>query len=437
MNVADLLAGRLASLGVRRVFGMSLPVTDEPACPVRLLQVVDADVALLLASADGRIGEVDGRGRLGAALMAGPVLHLSSEPGGEAPLQTVGTPEELLDALVDPPGMQCPATSSFHLDLDLAAPVPTGLVAAVQPERRPVITLDPSMSGLEILMLVGPGVVRAGAVGAMRDASRSLGSGVLNTWGAKGVERRDSPWHFGTAGLQADDLALARVDDADLVITSGLDPLEVPGTSPMHMVVQDVSPSQLGALCQSWPLSAGPPARPPALFDAIAEVVRPMYEIPSTGPLNPARASLQLSGALPDRAMAVADPGPAGFWVARTFPTSIPNSMCVPAAEAPGFAAAAAMCAAMDRRPVLAVTDHAGAAHPLTGAVLERAEAEGVGLGLQVWGPEGDRRWSTPQGHVRLLAEHLGTSECRVDAVGLDLSAAPLVALAGDVVAWR
>ena len=69
------------------------------------MPVDDVDLAVLLADADGRLGHHDGSGRLGAALLDGPILHLSSQPGGRVPLQTVQSAEQLLEALVDPPGM--------------------------------------------------------------------------------------------------------------------------------------------------------------------------------------------------------------------------------------------------------------------------------------------------------------------------------------------
>ncbi len=70
--------------------------------------------------------------------------------------------------------------------------------------------------------------------------------------------------------------------------------------------------------------------QPSAAVRDPGRVVTPRYESDAV-PLTAPRASLHLSGALPERGVAVADPGRAGFWVARTFPTSIPGSVCVPA----------------------------------------------------------------------------------------------------------
>jgi hypothetical protein len=233
------------------------------------------------------------------------------------------------------------------------------------------------MAELSMLLLVGPGVVRAGSVGQLRDLARRTGIGVLNTWGAKGVEHWDSPWHRRAAGRRP---APGRPRPPRRGADVRPRPAELPPDALDRVVVQVVPPSQLGALCAAWPATTEPPPGSPTLFDALAAVVRPLYE-DAAAPLNPARASLHLSGALPDAAMAVADPGPAGFWVARTFPTAVPNSVCVPAGRADGFAEAhvgllaahlAAVAAgevrfdrvAIDDAPTSAIVEVAGALVP-------------------------------------------------------------------------
>jgi sugar/nucleoside kinase (ribokinase family) len=101
----------------------------------------------------------------------------------------------------------------------------------------------------------------------------------------------------------------------------------------------------------------------------------------------------------------VVDPGPAGFWMARTFPTSELGSVVVPATVAPGFAAAAALVAGLRGRPAVAVTT--APSDETTGSVLEAARRRGVGVDLRSWDENID--WSC-----------------------LD----SLVAVAGNIVAW-
>ncbi|MFM7067902.1 MAG: hypothetical protein ACKOYM_00430, partial [Actinomycetes bacterium] len=124
-TVADVLFGRLAELGVGRLYVVPEGF-DASSCAshgIHVVRVDDPDVAVLLADADGRIGHRDGRGRLGAALVSGPIVHLSSRPGGVAPLQTIGSPEDLVDALAVIQGVDVPGTNALHLDVDLEAPV--------------------------------------------------------------------------------------------------------------------------------------------------------------------------------------------------------------------------------------------------------------------------------------------------------------------------
>lgn len=452
MILGDLLARRLGELGVRRIWGEPVPVSHaepiggagangEVALRLPVHEAVpEADLAVLLADADGRIGEVDGRGRLGAALLPDAVLHLSSRPGGVAAPRTVASAEELLDALVDPPGLLIPDTCAVHLDVDLDMPVDDDLVPTVGAERHTVLTLDPSLEGLRMMVVVGPGVVRAGGISGLRSLSRAAGAGVFNTWGALGVERWDSPWHFGTIGLQRRDVELGRIAEADVLIVSGLDPTEVSITDLGHSVIQEVHPGQLGALCARWGSSGTEPVERPPLRQALSEVIVPLYE-DASAPLSAPRAALHLSGALPEGGMAVVDAGLAGFWVARAFPTSIPNSLCVPAvddlAESAGFAAAAALVCAMEARPVLAVTDDGGLEAPETGAVLAFAEHRAVPVALQVWRDEpvvGGGRWGSAEAHVELLREHLDATAVRVDDVPVRLGETDAIeAVAGGV----
>jgi hypothetical protein len=141
---------------------------------------------------------------------------------------------------------------------------------------------------------------------------------------------------------------------------------------------------------------------------------------------------LHLSGALPDRGFVVADPGPAGCWVARAFPTSIAGSVVVPATREEGFAAAAALVAALEDRPAVAVTDEEGLG-PVTDALVELAGSLGIPLPLQVW--SGDGPPVTPEEHVALLAEELTGGRARVDGVAVRLEVPDeLVELAGPPV---
>lgn len=242
------------------------------------------------------------------------------------------------------------------------------------------------MSGLGIL--AGPGVVRAGAVDGLRSLARRTGCGVVNTWGAKGVLRWDDPLHFGTAGLQARDFDLAGLGDVDVLVTTGLDPAEVTSTPwDGRADVVDVPPSQLATFDR--PLPPGRVDRP-ALYTELASVVGPLYGVPTSAP---ARAA-DLAARLADDGLVVAGPGLVGFWIARIFPTTRPGSVLVPATGDAGTAAALAGDLALHGRRVTFVTDSASVDAP---AAVE----------VERWDPR-----------------------------EVDLDPAPLIAVAGEIVAW-
>ena len=207
------------------------------------------------------------------------------------------------------------------------------------------------MASPSVGFLVGPGVLDH--LDGLHAAAARIGVAVVNTWGAKGVFRWDSPFHAGTAGLQARDFELAGLGDVDLLVTSGLDLAEVT-TTPWdgRAEVLDVDPAGLGELAASWP---HPPAEPvrPALYTELAAVVGPMYDDPSTPPAR-ARA---LSERLSDGGLVVGRPGLAGYWVARTWPTVVPGSVVVPSTTEPGVAERIASQAAAAGRPTTFVTD--------------------------------------------------------------------------------
>jgi hypothetical protein len=201
--------------------------------------------------------------------------------------------------------------------------------------------------------LVGPGVLAH--VDGVRALAERLGAAAINTWGAKGVFRWDSPFHGGTAGLQALDFELAGLGDVDVLVTSGLDPAEVtrrPWEERAEVV--DVAPADLAGFGDRWPHPAATPVRP-RLYTDLAAVVGPLYEDPAT----PAARARELSLTLPPGGLVVAPPGLVGFWVARTWPTVVPGSVIVPATAEPGRAQRAARAAAGGGRPVLFVSDTA------------------------------------------------------------------------------
>lgn len=236
--------------------------------------------------------------------------------------------------------------------------------------------------------------------------------------------------------MQESDLALGGLDDAEVVIATGLDRNELPAGRLDGLVVQEVPERQLGALCHGWAPRGPEPVGRPSVRQALGPILERLWTDGST-PLTGARAALHLSGALPDDGVVVADPGPVGFWVARAAPSSFPGAICVPSTVEPGFAAAGALVARLDGRPCLAVTDAEGSRAEATAAVLDLAGVMAVPVALQVWGEDGTLE--TAGEHVALLEEILetGPQPVRKVPVPVDLSIPDdLSALAGAVTAW-
>lgn len=423
-TVGDLLGELLADAGVTRTWGERL----EGLALDHVEITGDPDLAALLADADGRIGT-----GFGAALVGGRIVHLSSKPGGTTMPVTVRSADELLDAFAAMPDDGLPQTFAVHLDVDLAEP--TDRIAQQRVGREVVVTLNPSFADASVVVIAGPGVARGGKDAGLRELGARTGWQVFNSWGAKGVYAWFDDHHGGTIGLQRRDLELARVQDAELVIATGLDPDELGIDDLGSAVVQVVDPHQLAALTYRWPVTAREPAPRSDFYGVISGVVTPMYEATTT-PIAPARAALHLSGARPEAGVVVADAGVAGFWLARTFPTREPGSLVVPATHQEGFAVAAAVAAAVGGRPCVAVVDADPDGQPdeTSRMVIDAAASLGVVPAVQVWGANGDpvdvdehARRSEEQfgGHTGLMAVRLRDG---------DLDA--LVEVAGEVVAW-
>jgi hypothetical protein len=404
----------LTRLGVDRTVGPE-PFSGE----FRHLRIDESDLACLVADADGRL-----RGGFGAAWLPGGILHLSSQPGGQTQLHSVESLEELLSLAAPLTGVFTPFATAFHLTFDLDEPAAVSM-ADLAPPRELVLTADPELRHLDLAVVVGTGVLRAGDVEALLSTATVLGIPVVNTWGAKGVLRWDSPFHAGTAGLQARDWELAGVADAELVIHAGVDPNEFDPAG-LEVMSLELHPAQLRAAFTGWPTR--PVRQRPPLYDTIAAVVGPLYESDGS-PLRAPRAALHLAGAAPDRAVVVADVDPAGFWVARTFPTGVPGSVVVPSIGETGFAAAATLALRSAGVPGIGVTTDPD--DPTTAAALAAAQRLGCGLALQHWCPDGDV--ATVDAHVAASLAGFGANEASVTTVAVDLDPADLVAAAGAV----
>jgi hypothetical protein len=420
-TVGALLGRCLRAVGVTRVFGAPVPGLPSVATP-------EAWMPALLADCDGRLGPGPGCG-----LADDGTLRLSSRPGAEVEPVTITAADALpvVLATAAEPARAGAAAAELRLELDLDAPAPAGLDPVTRiterAAREPLAPVDGP-----VVVLVGPGLVRAGAIAGLRAFATTAGVGVANTWGAKGVFPWDSPHHMGTAGLQERDFELLGFGDAAAVVASGIDPDE---SAPEHFAlapVVPVTPHRLTAnlATELRPSADGIPRN--QLYERLAAIAQPGY-VADKVPLHPARAVADLRAAVPPTGVVAAEPGIAGLWVARTFPTTEPESVIVPATDVSGVAAGVALAAALRDRPAVAVvTDPIDAA---TAAITALAAGLGLSLVVSVWEPAG--KLSRVDAHAAGLAAAFtapGVTEVRVPVDTGDT--ALLIDAAGPVVAW-
>jgi len=284
-------------------------------------------------------------------------------------------------------------------------------------------------------VLAGPGVVDDGAIDDLRAFAAAGNLGVANTWGAKGVFAWDSPHHLGTCGLQARDFELLGWAEADAIVATGIDDAESRREHFSLAPVVDVSPHDLAQLVGQIVLGGAPPEN--QLYPRLAAVAQPGYRA-ETVPLHPARAVADLGAALPPGGLLAADPGVAGLWVARTFPTPAlsagePRRVVVPSRRDAGVAARLALRAAEAGRAAVAVT--VAPIDDATATVLADAEQRALPVLVVVWGEGGSLR--SVDEHAVRLADAIAAPRPSLLEVPIDFEqTARLVEAAGDVVAW-
>ena len=307
ITTGRLLARVLRAAGVDAVYGRALP--GVPGV------VVDEPVAALLAAAHRRV-----HGRPAAVYLDSGVLVVGAPSPGRAP-SDVAVGDDLLAAV--PLLATGPASLRLTLDLDapvadVAPPRPAPVDRWIEPERAAV---DALLGARRPVVLAGPGVVADGAVPGLHALAAAASLGVLNTWGAKGVFDWRSRHHLATAGLQQHDFTLAGLGDADLIVATGVDAAEAPDALWRDLApVVDVLPSALDPL--SWP-GARPPAEipMPPLRTELARVTQEGWASTSA-PLAPTLVTRHYGQAIGGGGLVAADPGVAGYWVARTFATT-------------------------------------------------------------------------------------------------------------------
>ena len=412
-----------------------------------MTEVADPQVALLLAHAHRAVHGVPAAAHLGE----GQIVVVGDRPapatGGRehepVPALSLPTQRRVIDEADELFGLG-PAVADaaagdglcLELNVDPTSLLRDGTVALPRnaddyPEPEPLLVDDLSRAH-HVVVLAGPGVVRRRAVGGLRALAAAGKLGVLNTWGAKGVFHWRSRHHWATVGLQELDFDLGGLRGADLVLTVGLDEAEAPRRLWERFPHRNVTPELLGPLAERWG-APGQFAEMPPLRDRLAAVTQAGWTA-TASPLMPSLVTRHYAEVLGQGGVVAADPGTAGFWVARTFATTRLGTAFVPGEAVYGWAAACVLVAraAAPWRPGLAVVD--GPLDEATRAVLEQGALLGIPIGLEVWQPDG--RAVDADAHVeRLTALASGSADVVTLATdGRQLT--EMIDVAGPVRAW-
>jgi hypothetical protein len=448
---AGLVGSGLGRAGVGAVYGAPFP-------GLAVVAVRDLSVAALLAMAHERVhGEPAAVHRGAGSFVVAPAAVGPSggadRPGGDDgrrlrlddPAGAAGLFADLADLLGD--GTPHPVTLDVGLDRDppadrLVRPPPAAPDGAPPGRwlRPPDAALDALRSATRPVVVAGPGVLRRGATPGLHALAAAANLGVLNTWGAKGVIDWRSRHHWATAGLQQRDLELGGLGGtdgwraADVVLATGLAPDETPGDLASFAPVVTIDPRALGALAGSWWRPAGPLGVPP-LRAGLAGATEWGWAR-TARPLAPSQVTRNYGVLTAGRGVVAADPGVAGFWVARTFPTTVAGEAVVPGRTGPtGFAVACAIVARLRRpgRAALAAFDAPRA--DVVGALLDAAAGLGVPVVAEEWASDG------PPLDAAAHLERLTAAMWSPDPVSLVVATDPgqwplMEEVAGPVVAW-
>jgi hypothetical protein len=431
-TVAGLYSRCLRAAGVVRAFaapGHGLPRPDG----IRIIDVASAELAVLLADADGRLSGAP-EARPGLALLPGPRIRLGSQPGEVCDAWELDEIDALPAAIAGWSFGQVHASVEIELLLDFDAPVRADLEPITFNPGDQLMRLSPSLAPFDTVIVVGPGVVRDGQAAGVLEAAERIGAGVVCTPGAFGVMPIDHPLWRGVVGLQADDAELAGVSDAELVIIAGIDSAEIGSVIPADAQVLEVEPWHLGLMAHHWPEpdSGQDHSVGSALVAALATLVGKGRHDDSV-PLHPVRAVMDVIEVLGPDAFVAVDPGPAALWMGRGLVAAPAGQVVIPGLPVKGFAVAAALVAGLDSRPALAIAT--APTDPYTDELLDLAAGLDISIVLEVWGAEA--AWEQSSDHRAGLVGAMREGGISVLAAPVDFgTTAELLDIAGPVDAW-
>ncbi len=199
------------------------------------------------------------------------------------------------------------------------------------------------------LILAGNGVIRASASDSLQHFARAVNIPVAHTFMAKGVFPPDDPLAIMTAGIQERDYVACGFEAADLVICIGYDATEyapkswnpnrdkpvlhIAGTPAESDAYYPAKVEVVGAINSALEYLAEhvPPRQASSiarLHDPIVNEIRD-YENDPAIPFKPQRVLADLAHVLDPEDIIVSDVGAHKVWLARIYPTRVPNTCLI------------------------------------------------------------------------------------------------------------
>jgi acetolactate synthase I/II/III large subunit len=310
-----------------------------------------------------------------------------------------------------------PGPTHLELPEDVAEEAISTEASAALPIYRPRLPLpvnETIEAALALLrqahrpvILAGNGIIRIHAAADLAAFARRLRIPVVHTFMGKGIVTDTDPLSWGAIGMQARDIVMDGVEDADLVLAVGYDLVEfapgnwntVKGRPIIHIdtlpaeVDDDYLPAvelvgdigaALRALESDWPARRRFPARE-HIRDRILQELE-AYGDDDAFPVKPQRILADLRAALDPKDIVISDVGAHKLWVARLFPTQWANTVIVSNGLASmGIAVPGAIAAklAFPERRVVAVTGDGG--FLMNSQELETAKRLGTAFVTLIW----------------------------------------------------
>ena len=249
-----------------------------------------------------------------------------------------------------------------------AEPLPRRRLVQPEPAARELLRAADIVRGaINPVALAGNGVVRTGAVAALREFVRATGIPVAETFMGKGLVPPDNPKALGSVGLQSGDYRMAGFDEADVVLAIGYDLVEHspehwnPGRDKKIICIDSVAAeideyfvpevelvgdiyhvlTRLSEECRHVPHQGG--------STRLRDVVLGRFEKAKDDdafPVQPPRALYEIRKALGREDILISDVGLHKLWIGRMFPAYEPNTVLIANGLAGmGFAVPAAVAA--------------------------------------------------------------------------------------------